>query len=522
MLQKYCIALEDIVYWAQCGAPLHERTTWEGIARMKVKVLDTVYDLVTLNMEQRFSERVALRFYNKDTDEVTTVLYKDYARDIRRAVSYFQSTIPDIKGKKICLLNKNCYEYAVNSFGIMLAGGVLVLLNQHKSWDELSYELGLVEPAAILTDGEDYGTKEQLEAAYGSILRPMDGFRGYEPVAEMPRCIDHDDLMVLMFTSGTTGRSKGVMLSERNFFSVMRAHVQIGERMMEYKHDPELVVSQYTVLPMFHLGAFICLFSWAHGGWALNISGDIRNFYKEIQRMPSQVMAVVPVIMNSLHKDVMRGRKERLGELWVPICSSAMFDPQVMLDMATNGMFVVQTYGATETCGDGIINYAQDAKHIGAVGQGNDYLDYKLEPDGELCIRGDSIMLGYYKDPEATAAVIDKDGWFHTGDLARVDEDGYYYITGRKKNLIILDSGENISPEELEGLVEKCPAVQECIVKEMGKKIGVVVYCPQDKQQTVQDHITEMNRTLPMYKRIGVVEFSAQPLPRNATGKLLR
>ena len=430
-----------------------------------IKVLDNVYDLVTLNMEQRFSERVALRFYDKETDEVTVVHYKDYARDIRRAVSYFQSTIPDIKGKKICLLNKNCYEYAVNTFGVVAAGAVL---------------------------------------------------------AEMPRCIGHDDLMILMFTSGTTGRSKGVMLSERNFFSVMRAHVQIGERMMEYKHDPELVVSQYTVLPMFHLGAFICLFSWAHAGWGLNISGDIRNFYKEIQRMPSQVMAVVPVIMNSLHKDVMRGRKERLGELWVPICSSAMFDPQVMLDMATNGMFVVQTYGATETCGDGIINYAQDAKHIGAVGQGNDYLDYKLEPDGELCIRGDSIMLGYYKDPEATAAVIDKDGWFHTGDLARVDEDGYYYITGRKKNLIILDSGENISPEELEGMLEKCPVVQECIVKELGKKIGVVVYCEKEHQQTVRDFIAQMNRTIPLYKRIGVVEFSETPLPRNATGKLVR
>ena len=487
-----------------------------------IKVLDNVYDLVTLNMEQRFSERVALRFYDKETDEVTAVHYKDYARDIRRAVSYFQSTIPDIKGKKICLLNKNSYEYAVNTFGIILAGGVLVLLNQHKSWDELSYELGLVDPAAVLTDGDDYGTKEQLQAAYGSILRPMDGFRAYEPVAEMPRCIGHDDLMILMFTSGTTGRSKGVMLSERNFFSVMRAHVQIGERMMEYKHDPELVVSQYTVLPMFHLGAFICLFSWAHGGWALNISGDIRNFYKEIRRMPSQVMAVVPVIMNSLHKDVMRGRKERLGELWVPICSSAMFDPQVMLDMATNGMFVVQTYGATETCGDGIINYAQDAKHIGAVGQGNDYLDYKIEPDGELCIRGDSIMLGYYKDPEATAAVIDKDGWFHTGDLARVDEDGYYYITGRKKNLIILDSGENLSPEELEGMLEKCPAVQECIVKELGKKIGVVVYCKKEHQQTVRDFIAQMNRTVPLYKRIGVVEFSETPLPRNGVGKLVR
>ena len=188
--------------------------------------------------------------------------------------------------------------------------------------------------------------------------------------------------------------------------------------------------------------------------------------------------------MNSLHHDVMRGRKDRLGELWVPICSSAMFDPQVMLDMAEHGMFVVQTYGSTETCGDGIINYAQDAKHIGAVGQGNDYLDYKIAEDGELCMHGDSIMLGYYKDPEATAEVIDADGWFHTGDLARKDEDGYYFLTGRKKNLIILDSGENISPEELEGIVGKCEAVKECVVKEMGKKIGVVVYCDEDKQQT--------------------------------------
>ena len=108
------------------------------------------------------------------------------------------------------------------------------------------------------------------------------------------------------------------------------------------------------------------------------------------------------------------------------------------------------------------------------------------------------------------------------GDLARVDEDGYYYITGRKKNLIILDSGENVSPEELEGMLEKCPAVQECIVKELGKKIGVVVYCEKEHQQTVRDFIAQMNRTVPLYKRIGVVEFSETPLPRNGAGKLVR
>ena len=486
-----------------------------------IKVPAGVYDMVTRCMEQEFPDNVAIRYVAEDGKTVVEKKYREYAQDIRRMVAYLKAEVPDIKGQRIVLLSRNCYEFCVASYGIILAGGVLVTLNQKKTWEELEYELGLVEPALILNDGIDYGCRAELEAAYGPKLRPMDCYKDTAP-GELTNCVGHDDLMMLMFTSGTTGRSKGVMLSERNFFSVMRAHVQIGERMMEYKHDPELVVSQYTVLPMFHLGAFICLFSWAHGGWALNISGDIRNFYKEIRRMPSQVMAVVPVIMNSLHKDVMRGRKERLGELWVPICSSAMFDPQVMLDMATNGMFVVQTYGATETCGDGIINYAQDAKHIGAVGQGNDYLDYKLEPDGELCIRGDSIMLGYYKDPEATAAVIDKDGWFHTGDLARVDEDGYYYITGRKKNLIILDSGENLSPEELEGMLEKCPAVQECIVKELGKKIGVVVYCEKEHQQTVRDFIAQMNRTIPLYKRIGVVEFSETPLPRNATGKLVR
>ena len=141
---------------------------------------------------------------------------------------------------------------------------------------------------------------------------------------------------------------------------------------------------------------------------------------------------------------------------------------------------------------------------------------------GEIWARAYCVMKGYYNKPVETAKAIDKDGWFHTGDLARVDEDGYYYITGRKKNLIILDSGENVSPEELEGMLEKCPAVQECIVKELGKKIGVVVYCEKEHQQTVRDFVTQMNRTVPLYKRIGVVEFSETPLPRNATGKLVR
>lgn len=154
----------------------------------------------------------------------------------------------------------------------------LVLLNQRKSWDELSYELQLVEPAAILTDGEDYGCNDQLKAAYGDILRPMDGFRSYEP-GELTRCIDHEALMILMFTSGTTGRSKGVMLCERNFFAVMHHHVSVGHHICEAKQDPDLIVDHLTVLPMFHLGAFGCLFSGPWMGWAQNL-GSLRSFIR--------------------------------------------------------------------------------------------------------------------------------------------------------------------------------------------------------------------------------------------------
>ena len=200
---------------------------------------------------------------------------------------------------------------------------------------------------------------------------------------------------------------------------------------------------------------------------------------------------------------------------------SAMFDPQTLMDLHDHGMVISQLYGSTETTGGGLINFAEDAEHIGSIGKDDGHCEIKLD-NGELCMRGGDVMLGYYKDPEGTAEVVDAEGWFHTGDLARVDEDGYYFLTGRKKNVIILGSGENVSPEELEGLLEKCPAVKECLVKEKGKKICAVVCCEEADQQTVRDFITETNRTLPLYKRMSAVEFSAQPLPRNAMGKLMR
>ena len=488
-----------------------------------IKVPAGVYDMVTRCMEQEFPDNVAIRYVAEDGKTVVEKKYREYAQDIRRMVAYLKAEVPDIKGQRIVLLSRNCYEFCVASFGIILAGGVLVTLNQKKTWDELEYELGLVEPALILNDGIDYGCRAELEAAYGPKLRTMDCYKETAP-GELTNCVGHDDLMMLMFTSGTTGRSKGVMLSERNMCASLHTYSEVAENWITDRlpADKKLPLSHMTLLPLFHMACFVCVVSYPPAGWTLNLCGDIRDFYRDLGLMHSDVMASAPMLVETVYNDMKRGRVSRLNGLWDLCCSSAALDPKMLLELAQNGFVVNQCYGMTETFGDGILNFTQVEKHMSAVGKPDDHVQYKLDETGEICIKGDCVMLGYYKDPEATAEVIDADGWFHTGDLARMDEEGFYYITGRKKNLIILANGENVSPEELEKKLALCPAITECIVKEKGQKICAVICCPEDKQEEVRAFVTEMNRSLPLYKRISAVEFTAEPLPRNALGKLLR
>ena len=488
-----------------------------------IKVPAGVYDMVTRCMEQEFPDHVAIRYVAEDGKTVVEKKYREYAQDIRRMVAYLKAEVPDIKGQRIVLLSRNCYEFCVASFGIILAGGVLVTLNQKKTWEELEYELGLVEPALILNDGIDYGCRAELEAAYGPKLRPMDCYKETAP-GELTNCVGHDDLMMLMFTSGTTGRSKGVMLSERNMCASLHTYSEVAENWITNRlpAGQKLPLSHMTLLPLFHMACFVCVMSYPPAGWTLNLCGDIRDFYRDLGLMHSDVMASAPMLVETIYNDMKRGRVSRLNGLWDLCCSSAALDPKMLLELAQNGFVVNQCYGMTETFGDGILNFTQVEKQMSAVGKPDDHVQYKLDETGEICIKGDCVMLGYYKDPEATAEVIDADGWFHTGDLARMDEEGFYYITGRKKNLIILASGENVSPEELEKKLALCPAITECIVKEKSQKICAVIYCPDDKQEEVRAFVTEVNRSLPLYKRISAVEFTTEPLPRNALGKLLR
>ena len=485
----------------------------------------TVYDMITA-MQEKFASRPAFRWVDDATATVKEKTYGEFVADIRKMTGYLQETVADLKGQRIVILSRTNYEYGVVTFGTMMAGAVIVTLNQKKTWPELEYELGLSEPALIFTDGIDYGCAEELKAAYGDKLRPMNAYEGSAPAALENR-IDPDGLLMLMFTSGTTGRSKGVMLSEKNYFTALKMYID-GQKVMPEvapklaPKDLDQPFSHFTLVPMFHLSGFICYFAYGIQGWTLNLCADPRDMRRDMSMMHSDAMSTPPVLVEMIYNEIRRGNQEKLNGLWNLSCSSAILDPQILHYLVEHGIYINQCYSMTELAGYGLLNVAQEGEHLRALGKPDGFCEVKLDETGEICVRGGAVMMGYYKDPEATAEAIDKDGWLHSGDLGRVDEDGFYYITGRKKNLIILDSGENVSPEELEKLLGKCADIKECIVKEMGKKIGAVICCEPEKEQAVRTFVTELNRTLPLYKRISAVECTAEPLPRNALGKLLR
>ena len=481
--------------------------------------VSTVYQNV-INMESAWPQRVAVRWFDEQNGAVREVTYQEYAADIRRMVGYLRRNLPGVQGRHIGLLARTGYPYAVAIFGCLLAGAVAVPLNSEKSWSQISAELAQADVDCLLADGS-YQEREPDFAQYAGPVLDIGAFAGCTELAELTECRDQDALALILFTSDTTGRSKGVMLSQRNLFAPMRLFTEPFDSIRQQFGLPEdYQFAAFNVLPLFHVAALTSLISWSISGNAIHFCSDLRRFYRDLAAMPSDAMAVVPTLLKSIHHDVKKGKRARLGKLRLFTCGAAMYDPQMLADLIDQGFTIIQTYGLTETVGDGGWNSAQDPAHLSSVGLRDPDMEYRLE-DGELCMKGEAVMLGYYKDPEGTAAVL-RDGWFHTGDLARMDADGYIYLTGRKNNLMVLPSGENVSPEELEALLSRNPAVREVLVEQREGKICARISCRAGVQDQVRAFVTRTNRTLPLYKRITAVEFTREPLPRNALGKLVR
>ena len=183
-------------------------------------MISTAYQVVT-NMEANLAEKIAIQYYDEAKEGVVSIRYGQYAQDIHRAAGLLLHLDPDIRGRKVCLLARNSYDYLVNIYAILLTGAVLVPLNLNKDWDEIRYELDLVEPAYIFHDGEFADREPAILEAYGGRMLPIDSYKTSAWSETGSECPDRDALSVILFTSGTTGRSKGVMLSHRNLFAPM-------------------------------------------------------------------------------------------------------------------------------------------------------------------------------------------------------------------------------------------------------------------------------------------------------------
>ena len=425
----------------------------------------------------------------------------------------------DVKGQRVAILARNSYHYVICMYGTVLAGGVAVPLNMGKNWDEIQYELDLVEPVCVLQDGEYLQWEPALADAYSAKLEPMDAFTAFAPAQDVKEVEDLAAMAFIMFTSGTTGRSKGVMLSQKNLFAAMPAFLDPFDDVRKATGWDTDKFCSLSALPMFHISAMTSLVSWSITGHCINLCNDLKYFYRDIGAMHSEVMAVVPVLLKSLYKDVMKGRRDRLNGLCVLTCGAAMFDPQMLKDLMDKGFFIAQMYGMTETCGDGAWNSSQEEKYLTSVGHVDDSCQYKLE-DGELCMRGDPVMLGYYKDPEATAEVL-KGDWLYTGDMAEMDADGFIYLVDRKKDVVI-SGGENLYPVQIEDFLAAYPKVHDVAViglpdQRLGEIAAAIIEL-KDGVSCTEAEIQDFCRELPRYKRPRRVIFAK--VPRNPTGKI--
>ncbi len=467
-------------------------------------------------IEENYKEDIAFQYY-KDA-EVQQISYLEFVNDIRRFVCYLQKHEEIVEGKHFGILGRNSYHFLVCLYGVMAAGGVAVPLNIEESLDNIRYQIEFADIVGVFSDGEYEKLEPDFSDNYASMLEKMDAYRGCSEYVELAEGADVEKLAMIMFTSGTTGRSKGVMMSQKNLFAPLKHFLEtINSAEGNISRDKPKI---FLVVPLYHMSGIGCALTWNTNGGTLNICESPKYMYRDLRQMKSDSASVVPAILKMWSKDIKRGKSEKLGGIKNIACGAAAIDAQMLQEFREKGISIYQAYGMTEMCGGGTANTSTDSAKLHSVGLPGAGSELRIE-DGEICIRGNHVMMGYYKNDMETQAVM-RDGWFHTGDLGYLDEDGYLYLTGRKKNLIILSSGENVSPEELEELLQRSPLVTEVLVKAVNDKIAAKIYCKEQDQTAVEAYIEEMNKKLTFYKRITRVEFSTEPLAKTAAGKIMR
>ncbi len=463
--------------------------------------IQTLQDVIRHSVAA-YSEQAAYRY--KVKKEVVDKTYRELGED-SMAVSRMVESL-GMKGKHIAILGSTTYQWIVSFFGVTNSGSVAVPVDAQLSaeaicelleradvemlfFDELRADVAAM--AAERCPRVRYIVSFQAEAARRG-ENGMGGVLSWEELrrengGEYETQLDPDQLCTILFTSGTTGKSKGVMLSHRNLTD--------NAVCLDMKIPAGTVTM--TLLPINHVycltmdiikGIFI--------GVTSCINDSIMHVQKNLKLFKPDMVLLVPLVIESIYAKLKAAggmmpkklvAKAAFGGNLKTICSGgAYLDPEYVDRFAEYGITILQGYGMTE-CSPVISNNLAWDNKKGSVGKLMPNCEAKVV-DEELWVRGSSVMMGYYKMPEETAETLE-DGWLKTGDLGYVDEDNFVYITGRRKNLIILANGENVSPEEIENQLSRADLVKEVLVREKDQVIEAEIFPDLDhaKKKRIKD-----------------------------------
>lgn len=540
-----------------------------------------------------YSEDPAFLVKEVPAGEYVPITYRTLRSDIDCLGTYFAKK--GLKGKKIAIIGENSYQWVVAYLAAVNGMSIAVPLDKELPSHEIHNLMVRAEVDAILFSAKaEDKTLDALEGIDGVDLRirmngvSIDpGVKNWESVMEEGRnalldgCrqyldveIDPDAMCALLFTSGTTGNSKGVMLSHRN----ISANVYNMSKYVKIR-KPGVGLS---VLPMHHTYELTChVFTGLYQGMAIAICQGLRYVQQNLKESKATVMVGVPAVFEMMHKKVWKqaessgsagkmtfmmnlARKtrmfnniKRMRKIFEPIHSAignhmelfiaggAAINPQVIRDYEALGIPMIQGYGMTENAPIIAVNrdYYSKAESVGPPMPGTEVRIFQPDEEGvgEIICKGPSVMLGYYKDPEATAEVL-KDGWLYTGDFGRFDDEGFLYICGRKKNVIVTKNGKNIFPEEIEYLLLEQPYIEEVIVygvleKKSGDTVVTAEVYPNFdaihekfgkdlSQEQIHDIIKEnveaVNDKMTNYKRVKRIKLRDIEFEKTTTRKIKR
>ena len=519
------------------------------------KVLVDLQEYVR-EISKAYGKRDAYRFIVNEA--VVGKTFFEFEKDINSIASWLVGK--GWSGKHIAIIGSSGYSWVSTFLGIACSGNVVIPIDKMLSEDEMLNLLVMGDADVVFLSKEFEKLAPKINAVNHQVEEVI-SFESYlfqeilaTPHVDLPK-IDPDAMTEILFTSGTTGVSKGVMLSQRNIVSNISAIYA-----MNFAKNIKCKPVVLSVLPIHHtfeltvdnLGVLYC-------GATVCINDKLENIVANLNKFKPSVILVVPAIAEVFYKKVMEGvssgsNKRKLafarklnkvlsafeidarrqiyrsvlkkfgGNLTNVIVGGAALRPEIAKAFDEFGVNMYQGYGLTE-CAPLISANYPGVNKIGSVGRPVSYMDLKIK-DGEILVKGPGVMIGYYKNPKATAEAFTEDGWLRTGDLGRMDKKGFLYITGRSKNLIILDNGKNIYPEEIESLVSVVDGVKDVMVYESKGKIcaAILALNPNDESQIkhIKQKIKEINAELPPYKRIVSLAFIAKEFPKTTTLKIKR